>query len=202
MSCSALVIMDPTSIRNSHREIGGRPLIDRVIGSLSEVVEAIYIVGLDNPCTLGKMELLPGNLWGGHVQALRAGLLHASSEWVFAAGGNWPFLSAGLIRHMLSRGGDCEAVLVRTDRGLEALHALYHRNCLPLLEKAVEFGLTDLRVLAKQLNARIVDVPNSPNPMDRLSVMEVRDEEDFAKALRLADRLLEYEIAREVSVGR
>lgn len=202
MSCSALVIMDPTSIRNSHREIAGRPLIDRVIGSLSEVVEAIYIVGLDNPCTLGKMELLPGNLWGGHVQALRAGLMHATTDWVFAVGGNWPFLSTGLIRHMLSRCAGAEAVLVRTDRGLETLHALYHRDCLPLLGKAVEFGLTDLNVLAGQLKSKIVDVVNSPNPMDRLSATEIRDEEDFAKAMRLADRLLEYEIAREVPAGR
>lgn len=198
---SALVVMDPIGIRNSHREIGGRTIIDRVIGSLSEIGDTIYVVGLDAAANLGRMQLLPGHMWTGWVQALRAGLTRASTDWVFAVGGNWPFVNPGLVRFMMSRRGRSEAVLVRTDHGLQAMHALYSQRCLPLLDEATKYGLINLTLLAAQLRTEVVDITLSPNPMDRLSAMPVQDDEGYRKAVRMADRLLEYEIPREAVAG-
>lgn len=197
---STLIVMDPLSIRNTYRDIGGRTIIDRVIASLSEIGQTIYIVGLDTSANLGRMQLLPGHTWAGHAHALRSGLTTAQTDWIFAVGGNWPFVNPGLVRFMMTRRAQADAVLVRSDRGLQSLHGLYHRRCLPLLDEAITCGVMDLTPLASQLHAQIVDVTLSPSPMDRLSVFEVQDNQDYRKAVQLADKLLEYEIPRETVV--
>jgi molybdopterin-guanine dinucleotide biosynthesis protein A len=48
-----------------------------------------------------------------------------------------PFLSGGLIRHMVEVREDFDAVVPRMGWMLEPLHALYSKQCLPLIEEAV-----------------------------------------------------------------
>lgn len=134
-------------------EIGGEPLLARVVGRLREALPAVVVIGPANLHELtSDVPIIPdaypgaGPL-GGLVTALRA----VPEPRVFLAGCDMPFLAPRLVRAMTllaAEEPEASAVLLRSPAGLEYLHGIYARGCLPVAERMLTAGERSLRSLA------------------------------------------------------
>jgi molybdopterin-guanine dinucleotide biosynthesis protein A len=77
---------------------------------------------------------------GGVPAALIAGLEAARHPWALMVACDMPFVSPELLRFLAGERAGHDVVVPRLAVGLEPLHALYHRRCLPLLRAALERG--------------------------------------------------------------
>ena len=123
-------------------ELGGRPLLSWVIAALDTLTDDIIVVQrrdqqlwLDGVRVVADMEPHQGVLAG-----IGAGLAAASHPWSLVVACDMPFLDARLLRHMVSQASRFDAVVPCLERGLEPLHALYHRRCLSAVVRALEDG--------------------------------------------------------------
>jgi molybdenum cofactor guanylyltransferase len=73
------------------------------------------------------------------------GLFHASCPHAFVAACDMPFLNRDLISHLVSLSPGYDIVIPRTEDGLEPLHAVYSRKCLPFMEDLLRRG--NLKIL-------------------------------------------------------
>lgn len=142
-------------------EIGGRPLIQRVLDVVSALSEDVMVVGGQGElyATLGVRlvaDVLPGR---GSLGGLYSGLRAARYERALCVACDMPFLNLDLLRHMVGLSVSYDAVVPCLDpeppppgtetariRQLHPLCAVYARTCLPAIEKALADD--DLRVIA------------------------------------------------------
>jgi molybdopterin-guanine dinucleotide biosynthesis protein A len=79
---------------------------------------------------------LPGR---GPLVGIHAALSEAAHERILVVGVDMPWLNAELLAALIQE-GDGDAVVPRTERGWEPLHAVYSRACLPVIEKQLAGG--------------------------------------------------------------
>lgn len=145
-------------------EFRGRPLVGRQLDVLRPLVDEL-LIGANDPAPYAPFgvrvvpDLLPErcSLTGIHA------LLHAAThDRVFVAACDLPFLSDRLIATLLARAGQVDVVVPESDRGLEPLHAVYRKSCLPAIEEAARRGawkVTDFyaRVRVERVRMRDAD---------------------------------------------
>ncbi len=143
--------------------LGGEPLIQRVIGRLSQVVDQIVVVVNDAeraselslpPSVRVATDVYPGKSTLG---GMHTGLSTIDTEWGIIVACDMPFLNVKLINHMLSvrEGFD---VVVPVLRGyLEPTHAAYSTRCLPYIERKLRSE--DLKIIRFFDDVRVNPVP-------------------------------------------
>jgi molybdopterin-guanine dinucleotide biosynthesis protein A len=137
---------------------GGETLAARSVALFRALFGEVLVVANDPaPYADLGVPVVPDTLPGkGAPGGLHAALRAARTPWVFAAGCDMPFLSAGAIRFLWDRRGPAPAALVEWERGLEGLHAFWSAPCLPLVERMLREGEPSLRALAAAVGARVV----------------------------------------------
>jgi molybdopterin-guanine dinucleotide biosynthesis protein A len=93
----------------------------------------------------------------GAPGGLHAALTAAQTPWLFAAGCDMPFLSAEGIALLAARRAGAPAVVPRWEGHLQPLHALWSRQALPALERALAAGTPSLQRLAELVGAVVVE---------------------------------------------
>jgi molybdopterin-guanine dinucleotide biosynthesis protein A len=73
----------------------------------------------------------------GSLGGLYTGLQHAGTDWVFAVACDMPFLDPATIRYFVDVKRDVDVVIAKLKNGLQPMHGLYHRNCLPVMENLI-----------------------------------------------------------------
>jgi len=76
----------------------------------------------------------------GALAGLQSGLQHSSTPHIFAVACDMPYLNDALIRALLARRHRADVVIPEGAQGLEPLHAVYGRACLPHMEAALLSG--------------------------------------------------------------
>lgn len=133
-------------------EVGGVPLLRRVCESLASACDEVLVVGESGAAARpeGARHVKGERLGGqGPLAGIEAGLGAAKNRLVFVAAGDMPFLSTGLIRHLLLRLGEagaCAAV-PRYRGGTHPLCAAYDRGILPAVGSALDEGTRSVRGL-------------------------------------------------------
>jgi molybdopterin-guanine dinucleotide biosynthesis protein A len=123
-------------------QIQGSPLIQRVVGIMRSVFQDLLLIThqpeeyafLDLPTT---RDLIPGL---GPIGGLYTALRVIPAQTAFLVACDMPFLNPRLIRYMVESRGDYDVVVPRIGSNYEALHALYRKTCLPVLEKFIKSG--------------------------------------------------------------
>ena len=140
-------------------ELGGRPLIEIVIGHLQSVcAEVLVVAGDTSPYTKLGIPLVEDRFRSvGVLGGLHAGLEAASHELTLVVGCDMPFLNPRLLRTLADWAKKYDVVVLRhappvppghpprragTEGGqyIETLHAAYRRTCLPAIEAAIHAG--------------------------------------------------------------
>ncbi len=127
--------------------MGSARFIDLSFRCLDALFEEVIIV-TNNP---GLYQHLPcrkvPDLYVGHgaLAGIHSGVHHARAERSFVVACDMPFLSPEVIRHICSRTREADVVIPRTEGGLEPLHALYRKSCLPAIEAVLDAGDRKIR---------------------------------------------------------
>jgi len=123
-------------------ELRGRPLIEIVIAQMAQVcAEVLVVVSDPQPYLRLGVPLVEDRFRGvGVLGGLHAGLSAASHELTVAVGCDMPFLQPPLLRAFIGWAEGYDVVVLRQGEGVEPLHGVYRRSCLPPLEEAIRAG--------------------------------------------------------------
>jgi len=136
---------------------GGEPLAARSLRLFHELfAEALVVANDAAPYQGFGVRVVPDLIAGkGAPGGLHAALSAVATPWVFTAGCDMPFLSAGPISWLADR-RDAPAVAVVWRGRLEPLHAFWSRECLPTVERMVRAGNPSMWKLCTAVGARFV----------------------------------------------
>lgn len=123
-------------------DLGGVPLIERVVGTMSSVFQRLILV-TNTPHEYSHLhlpmyqDLIKGL---GPLGGIYTGLSAISDEAGFFVACDMPFINGALIRHMVRVRGDFDVVAPKIDWKIEALHALYCKKGLPTVKGLIDSG--------------------------------------------------------------
>jgi len=122
-------------------EVGGVPVIERVVTTLAPLVGRVIIVANDPaPFAYLGLKTVPDAVAGGGVMAaLLAGLLEAGGP-VLATAADLPFISGPLASYLMELLPGWDAVVPRCPEGFQPLFAVYGPGCREPVRRAVERG--------------------------------------------------------------
>ena len=121
----------------SSLSLSGKTLLERTLDVIGQVTADIVVVTsrpLDVPGVRCVPDLVPGR---GPLAGIHAGLM-ASRRAAFVVACDMPFLSPYLIRYMIGLGKGYHVVVPFVKEQYEPMHALYSRECLDPIERALE----------------------------------------------------------------
>ena len=173
--------------------IGDETLYTRSLSVLRAIFErVVVVVAQDSPLMASDAPVLRDVIpHCGSLGGLYTGLKEARTQWVFAVACDMPFLDPGTIRHFTSLKGEGDVIMAKLRNGFQPMHALYHRNCLPIMEGLIHAQDFKIHRLADHpaLRVRIV----TPKELSRVdpegrSFYNVNTPADLAAARSLFDQ--------------
>jgi molybdopterin-guanine dinucleotide biosynthesis protein A len=194
--CTGVVLAGGQSRRMGQNKaalkIGGQPLLRRVVGRLQAALPAVLVVGPDFLRTLVSdvpviSDRMPGlGPLGGLATALRA----IATPRAFVVACDMPLLAPALVRTMAVLAAmppHVDALLLRSEHGLEYLHAVYAVTCLPLAERELASPDRSLKRLVRQLCVRELSADEVQHYDPRgLSAFNANTPDEWLRALELA----------------
>ena len=169
--------------------IGGERLIDRTVRLFRQVFREVIIV-TTNPLDYLDQEavivtdILPGK---GALGGLYTGLFYSTDEYAFLAACDMPFLNTSFMEYMLQQTTGYDIVVPAPPDGLQPLHAIYARRCLPAIRAYLDKNRLQIkgfypgRPLLK-ISPEVLDTfdpdrrmflnVNTPEDLEKLSLFE------------------------------
>ena len=174
--------------------VGGRPLLQRVIDSLSQISERILVVtaqGQRLPAIQAKQskvasvpDIYPGR---GALGGIYTGLTAAKSQYGLVVAADMPFLNPDLLQHLVTVAPGFDVVMPRIDGEIEPLHAVYSRDCLPAIQEQIERNQLQIRIFLERVRVRYVELAEVDMFDPRhMSFFNVNTPEDLTKAQEIA----------------
>jgi molybdenum cofactor guanylyltransferase len=121
--------------------VGERTLLERSCAVLRDLFEQVCVViAQDGPDLQTEVpfpvlrDLIP-NL--GSLGGLYTGLRQATTQHIFLAACDMPFLNSNLVHYMIECKKDVDIVMARWEQRLQPTHAVYGRRCLPILDEMI-----------------------------------------------------------------
>jgi molybdenum cofactor guanylyltransferase len=140
-------------------EIGGRTLLARTVVTLREVADEVLVIGpSEREAHAEGARVVPdaypdtGPL-GGIATALEA----AAFPRVIVVACDMPFLNAKLLAFLCDFDPGADAIIPRVDGATQQLHAVYSRNCLPIMREELAGKNYRIGVLIARLNVHYVE---------------------------------------------
>jgi molybdopterin-guanine dinucleotide biosynthesis protein A len=136
----------------------GELFIERIYRQLAAIFPEVILV-TNTPETYRFLpcrtvsDLYPGR---GPLAGVHAGLTHCTTPYIFVVACDMPDLDEALIRHLVSGIGNRDVVVPESEGGLEPLHAVYGKRCLPVIEKNLSMGISKIIDCFKRLNVTVV----------------------------------------------
>ncbi|HEX5572620.1 MAG TPA: molybdenum cofactor guanylyltransferase [Ktedonobacterales bacterium] len=177
-------------------ELEGEPLLRRSVARLRLALAEVIVVGAPTFAPLIPATRLVADDWpgrgplGGLATALRAAEA-SGAGWALLVACDMPFIQPALLRAMARLAlatPEAQAVALRGPRGLEPLHAVYARSCLPLaLARLAAGDDASLHALLATLSVREI-APEDARRLDPLgrSTFNANTPEEWALAQRMA----------------
>lgn len=167
-----------------HLSVHGKTLLDRVTSVLLELFPEVLLVLAEEDISRQDdririvTDLIPGC---AAVGGLYTGLHHARYPRVFVVACDMPFINPSVIELFLQNIDATDIVMAQLVTGLQPLHGLYSKKCLPILKEMIEDrdlrlqniadkqGLTVHRVSEteiKRLDPQLLSFLNLNSPAD------------------------------------
>jgi molybdopterin-guanine dinucleotide biosynthesis protein A len=165
--------------------LAGRPLIEHVLQRVKGVGDEVLIT-TNRPEAYAHLglrlveDVMPG---AGPLGGLHAALRAAVGDVVLVIASDMPFVEPGLLRHMLELAPGAQVVIPQRGEYFEPLQAVYHRSCLPAVERALQAG--ELRMVSFFHEVRVLSVEGEMlDNLDprRLSFFNINTPHDLSKA--------------------
>lgn len=177
-------------------KLGGKTLLERVVGRLYGVADECVIVSNEvdgtssHPALKGRQITWTQDLVRdmGPLGGIQAGLTCAKGDRCLVVACDMPFVSRELAAQLLGFAG-YDAVVPEADGRLQPLHSVYSRECLPAVEGMLCEGSRRLMGLLERVDARILREDEMPGyskrwffnvnePADLITAEAMLDEEE------------------------
>lgn len=169
----------------------GRPLIARVVDTMSAIVDECIIVTNDPDKLVGVVEgvRFVADAWPRPVAlvGIYSGLLASRHQYALVVACDMPFLSAPLLEHLVTLAPGCDVVMPRHRKGTEALHAVYSRQCIGPITRLLERDEAAIVKFLPEVKVCYVDEPvlREFDP-EELSFVNINTLGDLERAQALA----------------
>ena len=144
MKMSAVILAGGKSSRmgqdKAFLKVGNRTIVEYQLQRLSPLFEELLLstnlpekfahLGLET-----VQDFIPDR---GPLVGIYSSLLKARYSHLFAIACDMPFISPGLITYMKEDCKDYDVTVPETERGLEPLHAIYSKTCLPVMKEYMD----------------------------------------------------------------
>ncbi|OGO05329.1 MAG: hypothetical protein A2Y73_06265 [Chloroflexi bacterium RBG_13_56_8] len=189
ISVSAAILAGGRSVRlgrdKASVQLAGETLLDRVVRMMSCLSDDVIVVVRPGQArvVVDARILMDAAPHVGVMAAIATILAEAHYGWSFVAACDMPFISLGLVRYMISLTHGYDVVVPQLEVGLEPLHALYHKRCLPALRKALARGERRVISFYGELRVRYISL-SEMRPYDPLgrSFFNINTAEDLNRA--------------------
>jgi molybdopterin-guanine dinucleotide biosynthesis protein A len=145
--------------------VEGRSILDRQLEVLSTFTDDILlvmtdagaIVTADEDSVNARPRVVRDRVAGrGPLGGLDAALAAARDPQLILVACDMPFVTAGLLGHLLSLANEADAVVPMTERGYHPLCAVYSRACLPAVQRALAERRLSMTALLEGIRTRVV----------------------------------------------
>ncbi|HSB43592.1 MAG TPA: molybdenum cofactor guanylyltransferase [Nitrospira sp.] len=170
--------------------VGEHTLFDRSLAVLRSIFrDVLIVIAQDSPPLETDAavirDLVPDC---GSLGGLYTGLSQATTEHVFVVACDMPFLNQEAVRYVIGLKEEADIVMAEGENGLQPMHAVYSRRCLPVLEEMVRthhLKIQDI-VAHPSLKVRLINVAELSriDPEGR-SFLNVNTPADLEAARRL-----------------
>lgn len=172
-------------------ELGGRRIIERVVGALEGAVDDLLVVTNtpDLYAFLGLPMVADVYPEGGSLGGIYSGLTAAAGEAAFTVACDMPFLRREVVRLVVERAGLADVVIPRVGGQYETLHAVYHKTCRPHMEARLARG--QLKIVGFFDQVRVVTIDEAevaPYGDPTVVFMNVNTPAELERARVLAGR--------------
>ncbi len=159
-------------------QVNGTPLIQRVIDTLQPHFAHVSIVANDPAYESLGLPRIPDALPERcALTGIHAALMATTTDWCFITACDMPAVSIDLVRRLAAERPDHDLVAPESPHGVEPLHALYSRACLPAIEKFARDGQWKASDLYRAVRSRLLHVEdptafrnvNTPKDFDALT---------------------------------
>lgn len=164
-------------------EVDGTTLFERTRRMLSGVFAKILISGDRPDLATDVMPCVPDIYPGSALGGLHAALSAAQTPWIFVVPCDLAFPDAAPVRFLLACRNGCDLVVPRSKKGLEPVFALYHKNCLPLMEEMLSRGDCRIYDFYQQVQACYVDVEDLPESWQK-SLINLNTPDDVRRVIK------------------
>jgi molybdopterin-guanine dinucleotide biosynthesis protein A len=140
-------------------EIEGIPIINRIHSLFEKLFQEIIIV-------TGQRELfqdLNARIYAdlipnrGVLSGLYTGLFFSSYPYSFCVACDMPFLKQSVIEYLIKEMGSFDVIVPRTKDGLQPLHALYSRNCIEPVKKAIALQKCKITDFYSRVRVKVIE---------------------------------------------
>jgi len=171
--------------------VGVCPLIQHVVDRLSALGNEIIVVTSHSDTLPGLGVRKVADIYPdkGPLGGIYTGLKAASTRYCVVVGCDMPLLNVALLRHLMDLSPGFDVVLPRVDGNLEPLHAVYSRDCLEVIERALQQNRLQIQRFFHEVKVKYVeDVELSRFDPQHLSYFNVNSESDLVRARGLLER--------------
>ena len=170
--------------------VGGQPVIQRVLDRVADLSDDLILV-TNTPdkyrcCTNCRLvgDVFPGK---GSLGGIYSALTAARHTYCLIVACDLPFLSAPLLRHLISLTPGCDVVVPHISGNLEATHAIYARACLEPIRHRLQRDELRIRGFFDEVRVCVVeqDVAARFDPELR-SFLNMNTPSDWERLQRLA----------------
>lgn len=140
-----------------HLVVGEQTLLERGLAVLRSTFQHVLVVIAQDSPPLGVdarvvRDLVPDC---GSLGGLYSGLMQATTPWVFVVACDMPFLNQAAIAQFTSRRTTADIVMAKLDARLQPMHAIYSKQCLPVLEQMIRARQLKIQEMVSQSSLRI-----------------------------------------------
>ena len=176
-------------------DIGGQPLMNRVINNLKNVCEEIIIVTkkperffplISKFKVKITVDLLP---FKAGLIGIYSGMIKSGHKYNFVCGVDMPFISTEVIKYLAQQARGFDAAVPVTETGLEPLCAVYSRTCLKVIQEQIQaqrFKITDFFDKVKINQVEYKNIKNI-DPLPEI-FFNINTKEDLIQAEELINR--------------
>lgn len=141
-------------------DVGGISLIEKTYQIMASLFpDVVLITNTPEEYDFLNCRCQPDIYLGiGSIAGLHAALSTCDTDRIFVVPCDMPFLCPSLIKLLCKKGKIYDAVVPISQKGIEPLHALYHRRCLQQMEQAISEGDKKIQNFLQQISTCFLSV--------------------------------------------
>lgn len=133
--------------------------------------------------TYGALEVVDRHPGDGPMAGLEAAFLDTGADLIFLTGTDLPFGDPALAQHLMRVRGEHDVCLIRSDKGLEPLFAVYSSSCLDAVRQSLAEGRRSMFNVLQKMNTLELTAEDLPEFDLGTILRNVNDPEEYAWAL-------------------